>query len=83
MIQKIIKVGNSIAVTLPKAIVEETGFTAGDQVEITTSKKPFGVLLQPHKKILREKSGITPEFVRSVDEFIETYRPALEELAHR
>lgn len=35
------------------------------------------------KKMLKKTSGITPEFAKSVEEFINEYRPVLNELAKR
>lgn len=84
MLQKVIKVGNSAAVTIPKIILQETGLEIGDSVEVAGIKKPIKVEIIPRKtKVLRRGSGITKSFTRSVDEFIKTYRPVLEELAKR
>jgi len=83
MLQKIIKVGNSSAITLPHKILKEEGLLPGDMFDVQVTKEPFRVILEPHKKLLHKKAAITPEFVRSVDEFIQAYRPALEELAQK
>lgn len=84
MLQKVIKVGNSAAVTIPKEVLEKAGLTVGDKIEVKTTRKPVKVEIVPQKrKILRKTSGITKSFTRSVDEFIRAYRPVLEELARR
>ena len=72
MVQKIIRVGNSVAVTIPKKTMEEKNLNVGDSVniEIDSAKNP-------------KKTTITPEFKKWVDKYIEDNRPALEELANK
>lgn len=72
MIQKIIRVGNSMAVTIPQAVVKEKKLKIGDDVNIN---------IEPLNK--RRVAKITPEFIKWVDKYIENNRPALEELAHK
>ena len=71
MRQKIIRVGNSAAITIPKKILEEKSLKVGDvaEVELVTTKK--------------EKTTLTPGFLQWVDNYIEKNRPALEELAKK
>lgn len=83
MLQKVIRVGNSSAVTIPKELLEKLGLMVGDRIEMTATLKDLKIKAVPRKKILRKSSGINISFARSVDEFIKTYRPALEELAKR
>lgn len=84
MLQKVLQVGNSAAVTIPAPVLKELGLMIGDQVEIKTTKKPIKIEIVPtNKKLLRKASGITPEFVASVEEFIKEYKPVLNELAKR
>ena len=70
MRQKIIRVGNSAAVTIPKKVLEEKSLNIGDVAEFD---------IQPVGK----KTKVTPEFVEWVDKYIENNRPALEELANK
>ena len=84
MLQKVLQVGNSAAVTIPAPVLQELGLMVGDQVEIKARKKPLKIEIVPtSKKFLRKSSGITPDFVASVEEFIKEYRPVLKELAKR
>lgn len=84
MLQKIVQVGNSAAVIIPKVFLEEMGLGVGDRIVVRTTRKPLKVEIVPKKQALLGKgSGITKSFVRSVDQFIHKYRPALEELAKR
>ena len=72
MIQKIIRVGNSMAVTIPQNIAREKKFKIGDEVQVNV--EPVGK---------KRAAKITPEFIKWVDKHIENNRPALEELAHK
>ena len=71
MIQKVIRVGNSLAVTIPKKTLEEKNLKVGDLVQVD---------LEPTKK---SRSKVTPDFINWVDKYIEKNRPALEELANK
>ncbi|TSC88250.1 MAG: Uncharacterized protein G01um10147_155 [Microgenomates group bacterium Gr01-1014_7] len=83
MLQKVLQVGNSAAVTIPAPFLSDLGLMVGDRVEVRATKRPVKIEIIPSKKILRKASGITPEFADSVEEFIKEYRPVLEELARR
>lgn len=83
MLQKVIQVGNSAAITIPKQVLEETGLMIGDQIEIKATKKPVKIEVFPRQRVLSKTSGITPSFIRSVEDFVRDYKPVLEELARR
>jgi len=70
MRQKIIRVGNSAAVTLPKKILQEKGLKIGQEAEIEISS-------------VNKQTTLSPEFLNWVDKYIEKNRPALEELAKK
>lgn len=72
MIQKIIRVGNSVAVTIPPSVIKEKKLKVGDEVQVD---------VEPVRKA--KKTTLTPEFIRWVDKYIENNRPALEELASK
>ncbi|RJQ36690.1 AbrB/MazE/SpoVT family DNA-binding domain-containing protein [Candidatus Parcubacteria bacterium] len=76
MTQKVLKVGSSAAVTIPKRTLEELGLKVGDRVSVEINKKQASVVIKPHKTVDRE----TLDWTRK---FIERYRPALEALAKR
>lgn len=67
MIQKIIRVGNSVAVTIPKKVMEEKNLNVGDNVDIS---------LEPVFKADSEIHDLTQKLIKR-------YRPALEELASK
>lgn len=70
MQRKIIKVGTSAAVLIPKSVMDEQGVKIGDMVEIEMtegSRTP--------------KMKIDPKVIQWTDEFIKEYRPLLDKLA--
>lgn len=76
MAQKILKVGSSAAVTIPKKSLEELGLKPGDKVVVEIDKKRKAVVIEPAAKVDEELFNWTKKF-------IEKYRPALEALAKK
>ena len=77
MAQKIIKVGTSAAVTIPKKSLEELGLHIGDEVSMEINKKNRAVIIVPHK------TDVDRELMEWTKRFIEKYRAALEALAKK
>ena len=67
MRQKIIRVGNSAAVTIPKKILEEKGLKIGQEAEID---------IRPSFEADKDIHELTQKIIQN-------YRPALEELARK
>ena len=67
MIQKIIRVGNSVAVVIPKKVLEEKRIKVGDSVNVSVN---------PIFTVDREIHDLTQKLIKQ-------YRPALEELASK
>lgn len=76
MIQKIIKVGSSAAVTIPKRALEELNLRIGDSITVATDKAEKRVTIEPIARV-------DSELVEWADTFIKTYRPALKALAKK
>jgi len=76
MTQKVLKVGSSMAVTLPKKSLQELGIKAGDEVRVDVDFKKKRVIVEP-------ASHVDPELLEWTKKFIERYRPALEALAKK
>ena len=76
MIQKVLKVGSSAAVTIPKRSLGELGLKPGDEVRVEVDRKRRTVIIRPSAKINEELLVWTKQF-------IERYRPALEALARK
>lgn len=77
MIQKVLRVGSSAAVTIPKKSLKELGLKIGDQVALSfdTTKK----------KMTIERAGdiVDKNTIDWARKFIAKYRPALEALADK
>ena len=76
MIQKLLKVGSSTAVVIPKRSLEELGLQAGDEVRVEVDEKERLVMIRALTK-KRE------EIIAWTDAFIHRYRAALEALAKK
>ena len=76
MIQKVLKVGSSAAVTIPKKSLEELGLKIGDRVSVDIDKKHKVVTIKPAVDIDKELLDWTKKFINR-------YRPALEALAKK
>ncbi len=80
MERRLFKSGNSVVLSLPKEILDGLGVTDGESVSLEMDRQQKRVILTPVEKPLAI-AGVDEEFARQVNEFIEYYRPALEELA--
>ncbi len=77
MTQKVLRVGSSAAVTIPKKSLEELGLKIGDRITIDLDKKNKIVSFRPLQK------GVDKEVLQWTKKFIDRYRPALEALAKK
>lgn len=80
MIRKLFKTGNSIVLSLPKEVQEGLGVKDGESVTLELDREQRRVIITPVEKPIA-MAGVDGEFAQQVNEFIEQYRPALEELA--
>jgi len=78
MTQKVLKVGNSAAVTIPRKSLDELGLSIGDSVTVEIDKKQHIVSIRPFAKDIADK-----ELLDWTKKFIKRYRPALEALAKK
>lgn len=74
MTQKLLKVGSSAAVTIPKKSLKDLGLRIGDEVRVVVDTKEHEVRIRP----LRKEDKAVLEWT---DRFIKRYRSALEALA--
>ena len=77
MTQKVLKVGSSAAVTLPKEMLKEAGLRIGDRVRVEFNEKSAVFIIRPFGV---EKNKELQEWTT---QFIKRYRPALEALAKK
>ncbi|MBI2097779.1 MAG: AbrB/MazE/SpoVT family DNA-binding domain-containing protein [Candidatus Vogelbacteria bacterium] len=76
MIQKLLKVGSSAAVTIPKKSLKELGLEIGDEVTVDVDIANERVTIGPSKKR-------PAEIIDWANSFIEKYRLALKALAKK
>jgi len=79
MLRKIFKIGTSVVVSLPKEALEYLQIDEGSEVNIGLDRENRQIVIVPTNSLTIE--GIDQEFAQQVAEFIDHYRPALEELA--
>jgi len=77
MTQKVLKVGTSAAVTIPKESLKELGLKVGDSVDVRVDKKGKAFIVEV-KQFARDS-----EIENWTRKFISRYRPALEALAKK
>ena len=77
MIQKVLRVGSSAAVTIPKKSLKELGLKIGDSVSLSIDATKQKMTLQRSTEI------VDKETIAWARKFVEKYRPALEALADK
>lgn len=80
MLRKIFKTGNSIVVSLPQEYLDAIGIEQGADVSLELDQENRQLVIKPADLPLASV-GIDKDFAAQLSDFIETYRPALEELA--
>ncbi|MEK7147057.1 MAG: AbrB/MazE/SpoVT family DNA-binding domain-containing protein [Patescibacteria group bacterium] len=75
MTQKVLKVGDSAAVIIPKKSLEELGLKIGDKVIVEINRRQHTVLIEPFK------NQPDKELLEWTRKFIAKYRTALKALA--
>lgn len=80
MERRLFKTGNSVVISLPKEILDGLGLTDGENVSLELDRQKKRIIITPVEKPLAV-AGVDEKFAQQVNEFIEHYRPALEELA--
>ncbi|MDP3974385.1 MAG: AbrB/MazE/SpoVT family DNA-binding domain-containing protein [bacterium] len=80
MEQKIVQIGNSAGVVIPKSILSNAGLKVGSKVRV--QKDPNGktiILSQGNKAVI---SSLSPDFVEAVKKVNKKYGEALKNLAN-
>jgi len=78
-IQKIIKVGNSLAVTLPASFLRDSNLKKGDELVVETA--PVYQTMVIRSKKMANNSKLSPEFFDWLDKFTKKNYDLLKELA--
>ena len=79
MIQKIIKVGNSAAVTIPQEFLKKRGWRIGEKVDVDSDVEMGAMVIRDRESTY--SSTITPEFKEWLASFTKRNRQLLEELS--
>ena len=82
MIQKVLKVGSSAAVTIPKDSLKELGLKIGDKVKTNFDIRKKVLTISPVQKDT-ELSPADQNIARLTSNFIQRYRKDLENLADK
>ena len=82
MQRKICTIGNSRGVSLPADVLAKLHLAVGSEVNIELDDAQAKIIIEPVKKKKYPK-GIDQKFISQVNDFIERYRSALDELAKK
>lgn len=78
MVNKVLRVGDSAAVTLPKQTLKEMGLAIGDKVVITYLPEQQEIVIRP---LQVQTAQVSDRVARLTTSFIDQYRDALKQLA--
>lgn len=79
--QKIIRVGNSLAVTLPASFVKEGNIKAGAEVIVEQNAQYKTLYVKPVSA--KQTSKLTPEFFEWLENISKEYKDVIKELARK
>lgn len=82
MKQKVIQIGNSSGIIIPKEFLAEVGIQTGSEVEIVkdATGKGFYIVKNEEKNL---NSSITPHFLKVLEKVNKQYSSALKALANK
>lgn len=80
MQRKVFKSGNSLVVSLPKDAIEEMKISEGSLISVYYDRVTKKLIVEPIKTD-QAIEDVDEEFAKQVSDFIEEYKPALDELA--
>lgn len=82
MNRKICTIGNSRGVSLPSEVLDKLHLAVGSEVEVKLDEDKAQIVIEPVRNKKYPK-GLDKQFVSQVNDFIEKYRPALDELSKK
>ena len=77
MTQKVLRVGSSAAVTIPKQSLAELGLKVGDSVRVAIHPLKKSVIITPEKSLSKHEERVAALTIR----FIDRYRSDIDALA--
>jgi len=81
MKQKVIKIGSSVGIVIPKPIAQEKGYMAGREYSLRTENNSNRIIIEP--AITNSKTKGNPQLIAWAEDAVERYRTALEALKDR
>ena len=81
MEQRVIQIGNSVGVIIPRVLQKESTLKPGDRIIV--EKDPVGDSFIVSKKGTQKHLSVTPEFFSWLKKFNNKYKDALAELAKK
>lgn len=82
MMQKVIKIGNSLGMTLPAEYIRKAKISAGQKIETKVRDDgTFEVLAKTSQADKALTASLSSIYLDRVDKFIKRYQPALTQLA--
>lgn len=82
MQQKIIQIGNSTGIIIPKSLLDQVGLQAGNEVEIQENQATNSLNIVKKGAIIKA-SSINAHFLHVLDKVNKNYSSALKELAEK
>jgi putative addiction module antidote len=83
MLQKVIQVGNSYAVIIPKKLLESVKIQNGDFAHVSEGQKRGRIIVDLAREEEVAKGVIDPEVYRVAKQLLRRYLPAFKELANK
>ena len=80
MTRKIVQTGSSLAVTLPKDVVEQFKLKKGDSVDVSVHPQTGAIVVRTGVRYI-EGGKVTPRFKARAKKLLAEYDKAFEELA--
>lgn len=80
MTRKVIKTGSSLAVTLPKEIVDEFKLKAGDELDVSVHPQTGAIVIRPGVRYF-EDGKVTRRFEELAEQVRKRYDDAFDELS--
>lgn len=81
MAQKILRIGNSAGVLIPKSVLEEGGLKIGASINVAFNKNLGNVVIEVPKKYISTNTVIDKEVYAVANDLLKRYLPAFKKLA--
>ena len=82
MTQKIIQIGNSTGIIIPKALLDKLGLKHGSEVKVESNKETQSLTIQNVNNTSKD-STINKHFLKILDKVNKQYSHALRQLAQK